>query len=86
VGTYPKLGIRVLRAKSGAGIESVESGNLGDATRETPIVVFDGAMESLKMTGRVLHCCEDGEESFREEKRMGIEIEAEAEALLVFEA
>lgn len=83
MGPNPKLGIRVLRVEWGVGIERVESGNLGDATRETPIVVFDGATESLKMTGRVLHCS-DGKESLSEgKKRMGIEIEAET--LLVFE-
>lgn len=83
MGTNPKLGIRIICVKWSVGIERVESGNLGDATRETPIVVFDGATESLKMTGRILHWCGDSNESLNEGKRMGIEIEAEA--LLVFE-
>lgn len=73
MGTHPKLGVRVLRVEFRRGIERVESGNLGDATWETPIVVFDGAMEPLKIG--VLHGCDDSE-SLREEKRMGIEIEA----------
>ncbi|BAT99897.1 hypothetical protein VIGAN_10143900 [Vigna angularis var. angularis] len=82
-GGLQELGIRILRVKWSVGIERVESGNLRDATRETPIVVFDGATESLKVTGRVLHWCGDSNESLSEGKRMGIEIESEA--LLVFE-
>jgi len=67
MGTHPKLGVRVLRVEFRRGIERVESGNLGDATWETPIVVFDGAMEPLKIG--ILHGSDGDDRERVSEKR-----------------
>lgn len=45
----------------------MESGNLGDATWETPIVVFDGAMEPLKIG--ILHGSDGDDRERVSEKR-----------------
>lgn len=67
MGTHPKLGVRVLRVEFRRGIERVESGNLGDVTWQTPIVVLDGAMEPLKIG--ILHGSDGDDRERVSEKR-----------------